>query len=158
MNLPPLLMVKISVNLSTLKSPKAAIMPPFVSLNTLSVTSVRLFDVHKTKLIHKSDILIRSLRRYFIFVVSRDFSFPEYGTPLKTKSIFYPRHKQIILVWHNENGRETEQRLSKNKNTKGVASLRLNYLVDTRGAVVQWLARPLVTPAARVRSSDQEHY
>ena len=27
-----------------------------------------------------------------------------------------------------------------------------------RGAVVQWLARPLVTPAAWVRAPDQAHY
>ena len=68
MNLPPLQMVKISVNLSTLKSPKAAIMPPVVSLNSLSVTSVKLLDVHKTKLINKNDIIMRSLWRDFIFV------------------------------------------------------------------------------------------
>ena len=29
---------------------------------------------------------------------------------------------------------------------------------ENRGAVLQWLARPLVTPAARVRSPDQAHY
>ena len=31
-------------------------------------------------------------------------------------------------------------------------------IVVQRGAVVQWLARPLVTPAARVRAPDQAHY
>ena len=31
-------------------------------------------------------------------------------------------------------------------------------LPPMRGAVVQWLARPLVTPAARVRDPDQAHY
>ena len=30
--------------------------------------------------------------------------------------------------------------------------------LDVRGAVVQWLARPLVTPAAGARSSDQAYY
>ena len=32
------------------------------------------------------------------------------------------------------------------------------HLHHQRGAVVQWLAHPLVTPAARVRAPDQAHY
>ena len=33
-----------------------------------------------------------------------------------------------------------------------------SYRHSERGAVVQWLARPLVTPAAGVHSPDQAHY
>ena len=41
---------------------------------------------------------------------------------------------------------------------KWFSVLLLLIITSTRGAVVQWLARPLVTPAARVRAPDQAHY
>ena len=43
-------------------------------------------------------------------------------------------------------------------NCHGFCKKEFETIVVQRGAVVQWLARPLVTPAARVRAPDQAHY
>ena len=83
MRLPSFVITKISVNLSTLKSPNAAIMPSSTPVNNVSVTSVKRFDVHKAKLINRSEIIIRILSTDVILVTSRDFAFLGYGTPLK---------------------------------------------------------------------------